>query len=206
LHTRTIVWERFAEVLESIGKQKSQGASTVSSGPPAFELKAECCDEYDPSFFHLRHQEHQHAMDVVARLRKHKLGKDLATTHCFPLVCQPPKAQPLFLPCRLLLHLSALDAAIQRSLLFALTGGSWLPPTEPLPADMKDHNGGHDEALNDGLTPPTNISMTGDVVVKVFNRRGMSNRSISNTSSLLRRQASETENVSFIEVLQLLTL
>jgi hypothetical protein len=40
----TIVWERFAEVLESIGKQKSQGASRVSSGPPAFELKAECCE------------------------------------------------------------------------------------------------------------------------------------------------------------------
>jgi len=209
--------ETFAEVLDSIGKQKNQGTSRASSGPPAFELKAECCDEYDPTFFHLRRQEHQHAMDLVARLRKQKLGKEMADTHCFPLVCPPPKAHPRFIPCRLLLHLPGLDAAIRRSLLFALTGGSWLPPPEPIPADMKDQGGS--DMVGDGLVPPSNVSVTGDVVVTAFNRRGMATRSLSNTTSLLRRQASEPENstpfskkvvaqssVSFIEVLQLLTL
>mmetsp|Transcript_11499 Transcript_11499/g.25659 ORF Transcript_11499/g.25659 Transcript_11499/m.25659 type:complete len:3095 (-) Transcript_11499:90-9374(-) len=210
--------ETFAEVLDSIGKQKSQGTSRVSSGPPAFELKSECCDEYDPTFFHLRRQEHQHAMDLVARLRRQKLGKDLVETHCFPLVCPPPKAHPRFLPCRLLLHLPGLDAAIRRSLLFALTNGSWLPPAEPIPKDMQSEGGSSNEFNGEGLTPPTNVSMSGDVVVTAFNRRGMANRPLS-TSSLLRRQTSEAENstpfskqvvaqssVSFIEVLQLLTL
>ena len=73
----------FAEVLETIGKQKSPGSSRASSNPPAFELKPEFCDEYDPTFCHLRRPEHQFAMDVVARLRKQKWGnnKDAAETH-----------------------------------------------------------------------------------------------------------------------------
>lgn len=211
--------ETFAEVLDSIGKQKNQGSSRASSGPPAFELKADCCDEYDPAFFHLRRQEHQHAMDVVARLRKAKVGKEMVDAYSFPLVCPPPKAHPRFLPCRLLLHLPALDAAIRRALLFALTNGSWLPPPEPVSTETKEQNQTQGDVNIDGLTPPSNVSMSGDVVVTAFNRRGLSGRSLSNTTSLLRRQANEVENrapfskevvaqssVSFIEVLQLLTL
>lgn len=216
--------ETFAEVLESIGKQKSQGASRASSGPPAFELKAECCDEYDPTFFHLRRQEHQHAMDVVARLRKQKFGKEFSETHCLPLVCPPPKAHPRFLPCRLLLHLPALDAAIRRSLLFALTGGAWLPPPEPTSSETvkpdSQSGGGEDGLLNDVLPHSPGLSMTGDVVVTAFNRRAISGRSISNASTFLKRNSNEAVDhgapfskevvaasaVSFIEVLQLLTL
>ena len=96
---------------------------SAGSNPPAFELKPEFCVEYDPTLNHLRWPEHQHAMDVVARLRKQKWGnnKDAAETHCLPLVCQPPTAHPRFLPCRLLLHLPLLGAAIRRSLLFSLS-------------------------------------------------------------------------------------
>jgi hypothetical protein len=30
-------------------------------------LQADCCDEYDPTFYHLRRPEHQHAMDMTQR-------------------------------------------------------------------------------------------------------------------------------------------
>jgi hypothetical protein len=66
----------------------------------------EFCDEYDPTFFHLWREEHQHAMGIVARLRKQKWGsnKEALETHCLTLVCAPPKAHPRFLPCRLLIR------------------------------------------------------------------------------------------------------
>lgn len=102
-------------------------------------------------FYHLRRIEHQHAMDVVARLR-HQKCKDLASASSvgangpskrlsgsfagsdfvLPIVPLPPDAHPRFLPARLILHLPAMDAAIRRKLLFALFGGEWLPP-EPSP-------------------------------------------------------------------------
>ena len=63
-----VLGEIFAGVLRDIGKQKSQGSSRAASdGPPAFELQADCCDEYDPTFYHLRRPEHQHAMDMTQR-------------------------------------------------------------------------------------------------------------------------------------------
>jgi Proteolysis_6 C-terminal len=223
----------FAEVLEEIGKQKNQGTARAASGPPAFELKPEFCDEYDPTFYHLRRQEHQHAMDVVARLRKQKWdNKDAVETHCLPLVCMPPKAHPRFLPCRLLLHLPPLDAAIRRSLLFALTGGSWLPPPEPMPlpssASLDDSHGGDgvdstDMAGMAGMTVSrsagASFSQIGDVPLTTFSRRSLNSRQLNSASSFLKRQGSDGDGfapfskeivaasaISFLEVLQLLTL
>merc|ERR1712238_265631 len=135
----------FAKVLKEVGQQKSQG-SRASSGPALFELSPLCCDEYDPTFFHLRRQEHQHALDVVAGLRKQKLTKEKnkrlgPDAYCFPLVCQPPKAHPRFIACRLMLHLPPMDAALRRALLFALCSGSWLPPSEPAKKPDKAEDG-----------------------------------------------------------------
>jgi hypothetical protein len=212
--------QTFAEVLNEIGKPKSQGSSRATSGPPAFELKPECCDEYDPTFFHLRRQDHQHAMDIVARLRKQKWGnsKEKTETYCLPIVCTPPKAHPRFLACRLLLHLPAIDAAIRRSLLFALTGGSWLPPPEPrkpahppIDEDVETFN-----TLGVSDTAPRTIG-DGDIPMITFNRRLF--QSQTSSSSFLKRIGADLENatpfskeivasssVSFLEVLQLLTL
>ncbi|CAB9509609.1 protein ligase UBR1 [Seminavis robusta] len=210
--------EAFSDVLQEIGKQKSQGSSRVSSGPPAFELKAKFCDEYDPTFFHLRRPEHQHAMDVVARLRKTKSGEDEAgDAFCLPLVCAPPKAHPRFLPCRLLLHLQGMDAALRRALLFALTGGSWLPPSEPET----------DACLEDAETSPeqpagaesSTVPRHGDVPAIAFGGRRSLSTPLASTSSSFKRSLSEGDrpppfspdvvaasSVSFLEVLQLLTL
>jgi hypothetical protein len=66
-------------------------------------------------------------------LWKQKFRDELAEMHRLPLVCPPLKAHPRYLPCWLLLNLSALDSAIRRSLLVAPTGGAWLPPPEPVP-------------------------------------------------------------------------
>ena len=212
----------FADVLREVGKQKSQGSSRAASGPSAFELKAECCEEYDPNFFHLRRQEHQHAMDVVAKLRKQKFGKNKGTektaeSYCLPLVCPPPKAHPRFLPCRLLLHLQAMDAAIRRSLLFALTGGSWLPPAEPTPKVEKS-----EQAISPASTgSATSVTMStstlpngSDVPVTTFQRRSGSNQfqkrggsfSEGDSSPPFSPEVVAASSVSFIEVLQLLTL
>ena len=153
-----VLGDVFIEVLGIIGKHRSQGSSRAASGPPAYELRAEFCDEYDPTFYHLRRSDHQHAMDIVARLSRQKAngnkddsGGPGATA--MPVVCPPPKAHPRFLPCRLLLHLQLMDAAIHRLLLFALTGGSWLPPAEQLPLEHKsdDENASFDEG-DDGVT------------------------------------------------------
>jgi hypothetical protein len=129
----------FSSVLRTIAKERP--SSNSSSAPPVFELSASCSNEYDPTFYHLRRIDHQHAMDVVARLRLQKCT-DMAASKSntgapvndvvLPLVPPPPEAHPRFLPARLLLHLPAMDAAIRRKLLYALFGGEWLPP-EPLP-------------------------------------------------------------------------
>lgn len=205
----------FSEVLSEIANQKTHRSSRASTGPPTFELRPACCDEYDPTFFHLRRQEHQHAMDVVARLRKQRQSDDIdAERCCLPLVCQPPRAHPRFLPCRLLLHLQSMDAAIRRSLLYALTGGSWLPPPAPMPEEEK---GGFEDDMEGVAT--TNVQMTGDVPVTTFARRILHSRSPSGSPfPASRRTSSGSEampfsqevvaasSVSFIEVLQLLTL
>lgn len=236
----------FAQVLDEIGQAKKTTARSriAPGGPPSFELSADCCEEYDPTFFHLRRQEHQHAMDVVARLRKVKFPND-----CLPLVCPPPKAHPRFLPCRLLLHLPALDASIRRALLFALTGGLWLPPPEPVvPQDdlkMMNQNDDDDDEddddiiLHEGLAAPANFSMTasGDVVITSFsagarrstgsrlgtNRAALAAMAAPTASSFFRRHHSHEDPlqrngkpfskevvaasaISFLEVLQLLTL
>ena len=215
----------FAEVLRDIGKQKS---SRAASGPSAFELQAECCEEYDPTFYHLRRPEHQHAMDTVATLRRQKaIGNKDANgspdSTIMPVVCPPPKAHPRFLPCRLLLHLQPMDAAIRRSLLFALTGGSWLPPEEQTPPNDKsddDDNDSADEGDN-GVTKSTTGPFPGAgeqaaVPVTTFRRRSF--RTSGSTVGTGRRSFSDSDpapfspavvassSVSFLEILQLLTL
>jgi hypothetical protein len=213
----------FASVLKEVGKQKSQG-SRAASGPASFELSPDCCDEYDPTFFHLRRQEHQHAMDVVAGLRKQKLTKgkkrgEMLDAYCFPLVCPPPKAHPRFLPCRLMLHLTPMDAAVRRSLLFALFAGAWLPPAEPRPK-IEDGEGAameQSDLSTSGVSVAT--SNSGDVPVMTFSRRAY--QTGASPSNPFPKRGSGVENdppppfsaevvasssVSFLEVLLLLTL
>ena len=197
----------FTAVLKEIGKQKAQNTSRTS-GPPVFELKPEFCDEYDPTFFHLRRQEHQHAMDVVARLRKQKWGDDkyAIETHCLPIVCSPPKAHPRFLPCRLMLHLESVDAALRRALLFALTNGSWVPPTEPIKVPDDDDVEGNE------VKGVLSVPGPSDTPMRVVHRRMY--QSQSSVSSFTKKRvgnpfSSEVvagSSVSFLEVLQLLTL
>jgi len=208
----------FTEVLRQVGKQKSQTSARAASGPSAYELRAECCDEYDPAFYHLRRQDHQHAMDTISRLRKAKaasLKSGSPDDVALPLVCTPPKAHPRFLSCRLLLHLPAMDAALRRSLLFAITGGKWLPPAEPTAPSFKD-NSQHDtlpDVDSNQTTTPTNG--VDNVTVTTFNRRSFPRSSSSNIS---RRSTNSptlepfsvsviaSSSVSCLEVLQLLTL
>ena len=215
----------FAQVLKEVGKQKSQG-SRAAAGPASFELSPSCCDEYDPTFFHLRRQEHQHAMDVVASLRKQKLSKEkdknmIPDAYCFPLVCQPPRAHPRFLACRLMLHLQPMDAAIRRALLFALFGGSWLPPPDPVKntEDTSSPASGSDSA---GLSISVSTETAGgDVPVMTFSRRAGQSGSASTNPFQHKRGSSFNEpetnppfsadvvagsSISFLEVLQLLTL
>lgn len=210
--------EAFSDVLREIGKQKNQGSSRVSAGPPAFELKADCCDEYDPTFFHLRRQEHQHAMDIVARLRKTKFGdsKDAREACCLPLVCAPPKAHPRFLPCRLLLHLQGMDAALRRSLLFALTGGSWLPPSEPKTEMFVEEDTGSPDQMQTTCASRSPSSPTELPAMTFGGRRVLHTPSA--TSSFKKSMSDgdgpqpfspdvvAASSVSFLEVLQLLTL
>ena len=204
--------EVFSRVLKEVGKQKNQG-SRAKSGPALFELSPSCCEEYDPTFFHLRRQEHQHAMDVVSSLRKQKLSKDKASAHCYPLVCQPPKAHPRFVACRLMLHLPTMDAAIRRALLFALLGGSWLPPKEPennLDAldspSTHEGNRGPSHAIN--IIPPVGSGLPSRRIVtqpgNQFNKRGSPNDGDSKPPFSAETVAASS--VSFLEELQLLTL
>jgi hypothetical protein len=216
----------FAQVLKEVGKQKNQGVR-ASSGPASFELDADCCDEYDPNFFHLRRQEHQHAMDVVASLRKQKLNKEknekdqnvAADPFCFPLVCQPPRAHPRFIACRLMLHLPHMDAALRRALLFAVSGGSWLPPPEPTKrAEKLDDDASPGSAENSNITVLLSTDTgAGDVPVMTFSRRAM--QAGVNPSHMRGSSFSEGDpnppfssdvvaasSSSILDVLQLLTL
>lgn len=212
----------FASVLKEVGKQKVQG-SRATSGPASFELSPDCCDEYDPTFFHLRRQEHQHAMDVVATLRKQKLlkGKNdgqIPEAYCFPLVCPPPKAHPRFLPCRLMLHLAPMDAAIRRSLLFALFAGSWLPPAEPTPKIVDIEGGTMDQSDISASGISVSTTASGDIPVTTFSRRAYQGGASSTNPFQKRGSIGENDppsfsaevvassSVSFLEVLQLLTL
>ena len=215
----------FAKVLKEVGKQKSQG-SRASSGPASFELSPLCCDEYDPTFFHLRRQEHQHAMDVIAGLRKQKLNKKRnkslgSDAYCFPLVCQPPKAHPRFIACRLMLHLPPMDAALRRALLFALCAGSWLPPSEPVEKTdkLKDEITSSLDSDTKGA-PTASLSSDqsgGDVPVMTYSRRSGSSlsnpfqkRSVSinecDSNPPFSAETVSGSSVSFLEELQLLTL
>ena len=210
--------EAFTAVLGEIGKKKARSGTRASSGPSTFELKADFCEEYDPTFFHLKRQEHQHAMDVVARLRKRKLGNDKGTvdSRCSPLVLPPPRAHPRFIPCRLLLHLDMMDAAIRRSLLFALTNGSWLPPSEPVRLGGVETTQASVPDCSDAMPSSESLpSVAADVAATTFTRRGMLQSQSSSVSTYSRRDSEGTpfsrevvaaSSVSFIEVLQLLTL
>jgi len=206
----------FTVVLRQVGSQKNQSSTRAASGPSAYELKAECCDEYDPSFYHLRRQDHQHAMDTIGRLRKAKasiLNKDKPDRVCLPMVCAPPKAHPRFLPCRLVLHLPAMDAALRRCLLFAITGGKWLPPEEPTAA--KEENSQNDLFSDaDSNQTTSGIAGTDSVGTSFSDRRAFRraaakmNRRSTNSSSSEPFSAAviAASSVSCLEVLQLLTL
>ncbi len=209
--------EVFSKVLKEVGKQKSQG-SRAKSGPASFELSPSCCEEYDPTFFHLRRQEHQHAMDVVSSLRKQKLSKDkdkgASDAYCYPLVCQPPKAHPRFIACRLMLHLSPMDAAIRRALLFALLGGAWLPPKEPekLVNQEDEAESSSPDDGNGGLSVGKSVDVSGlsyrrrsssSSPSNPFQKRG-SNEGDSNPP--FSAETVTASSVSFLEELQLLTL
>lgn len=211
--------ELFTEVLRQVGKQKSQGSARATSGPSAYELRAECCDEYDPTFYHLRRQDHQHAMDTVSRLRKAKatsLNTSKPDAVCLPIVCPPPKAHPRFLPCRLLLHLPSMDAAIRRSLLFAVTGGSWLPPAEPAASGKLDEDSDTKEDGQQDNVGGSNLGSesTASVPVTTFNRRTFQRASSSSSSRKSSDGSIEpfspavvaASSVSCLEFLQLLTL
>jgi hypothetical protein len=210
--------ELFTAVLRQVGKQKSQGSTRATSGPSAYELRPECCDEYDPTFYHLRRQDHQHAMDTVSRLRKAKatsLNPSKPDGVRLPIVCPPPKAHPRFLPCRLLLHLPSMDAAIRRALLFAVTGGSWLPPSEPTSSGKLDEESESKEnGEHDGTVGSSGSESGPSVPVTTFNRRTFQRASSSSLSRKATDGSSEpfsaavvaASSVSCLEFLQLLTL
>lgn len=125
----------FAGILSKGSKQKSHRSSRSSGAPPSFKLRPEVSDEE----CHLKRADYQQAMDNVAQLRKQKMSgksKGEGSGKWLPLVHSPPAAHPRFMPCRLILHLPALDASIRRALLFALTEGQWLPPDELVDLDL----------------------------------------------------------------------
>ena len=221
----------FADVLNEVGKQKSQGSR--STGAPTYELKAEASDEYDPTFFHLRRHEHQHAMDTVARLRRQKIsppGSPRAggNSKCLPLITPPPSSHPRFVPCRLLLHLPAMDASIRRALLFALTGGKWLPPDEPNRSLSDDEADDDDEILptRSGSELSTSAGASPDSTPRPSPRRSYESRrrvyhrtssssfvkpkrggsSLSDFGDPFSPDTVAASSVSFLEVLQMLTL
>ena len=198
----------FTEVLQSIGQQRNQG-SRSSSGPPMFELKPEGSHEYDPSFFHLRKTEHQHAMDNIARLRRRKLEaastKGTASIMVLPLVSKPPQSHPRFLPSRLLLHLPSMHAAIRRYLMYVLFNGIWLPPHKPErdPEDITVTIDG-----SGGVSVPTFGSSPRSMPRR--SESSMSNRSSVSSSThspiSFSPETVAASSKSFLEVLHLLTL
>ena len=188
--------ESFREVFESVLRDISEQKSKGTRGAPTFELKQDVSDEYDPSFYHLKGSEHQQAMDNIARLRKLKSSGHRKGS-CLPIVGAPPMAHPRFVPCRMLLHLPSLDAAIRRGLMFALTGGRWLPPSAP-------------SEIEDDLTTLSNPSFASDIsgpdgkTIKVNSRRKA--RAEQSREAPFSEKTVNTASHSFLEVLQLLTL
>lgn len=194
----------FTEVLQSIGQQRNQGSRTAS-GPPMFELKPEGSHEYDPSFYHLRKTEHQHAMDNIARLRRRKLGTG-SKGGALPLVAEPPRAHPRFLPSRLLLHLPSMYAAIRRYLMYVLFNGSWLPPNKPVPEDITITGSGTEDST--AAAPGMGPSARGNgayrrTVSETSNRRSVS---ATTTSHSFSPETVAASSKSFLEVLHILTL
>lgn len=178
----------FEIVLNEISLKKSQ-----ASKAPIYQLKAEVSDEYDPSFFHLKRSDHQHAMDNIAKLRKQKLSKNNDSGQSFPLVIPPPPAHPRFLPSRLILHIPALDAAIRRALIFVLTGGKWIPPSAP----------------DEDISFPELPSASSDVAVHSRGVRSYTRRKATQDDKQEKPFSAQTvkdSSISFLEVLQLLTL
>lgn len=182
----------FEMALADISEQKKAG----SRGAPTFTLKSSVSGEYDPTFFHLKGSEHQHAMDTITRLRRQQSSQGTNGT-CFPIVCPPPKSHPRFLPCRLILHLPSLDAAIRRGLMYTLTGGEWVPPSDP-------------SISEDDFTYLSSPSFASDFsgsegkVLKVNARRKV--RLSKNKKEEFSEKTIKTSSHSFLEILQLLTL
>jgi hypothetical protein len=195
----------FTEVLHSIGQQRNQG-SRATSGAPTFELKSEGSHEYDPSFYHLRKTEHQHAMDNIARLRRQKLGassKGKAPIMVLPLVAKPPEAHPRFMASRLMLHIPSMYAAIRRYLMYVLFNGSWLPPNKLDPDDMSVTVDGAE-----GVSVPTSASSDARMK-RTASASYHSSISSSPTHHYLPSFSPETvaaSSKSFLEVLHILTL
>jgi hypothetical protein len=187
----------FTEVLHSIGQQRNQGSR--ATGAPTFELKPEGSHEYDPSFYHLRKTEHQHAMDNIARLRRQKLGSSSdgrAPMMVLPLVATPPDAHPRFVPCRLLLHIPSMYAAIRRYLMYVLFNGSWLPPNKPELDEMAVANdSGH------GSVP----IYSADATMGLRSSRASTARGTRNAPSFSPETVAASSK-SFLEVLHILTL
>jgi hypothetical protein len=197
----------FNEVLRSVAQQRTQSAR--SSGPPTFELKPECSNEYDPSYFHLRKTDHQHAMDNIARLRKQKLfalSKANSSDMVLPLVAEPPRGHPRFLSSRLMLHLPAMYSAIRRYLMYALFNGNWLPPSEPKPMEISivDSNEDDDMPLNSLEVATENQRNFRRATSEASNISSVTNAKPSGAPFSPAMVASSSK--SFLEVLQLLTL
>lgn len=184
----------FKDILADIGKETVSRAG----GAPMYELRPSCSDEYDPTFYHLRRNEHQHAMDCVARLRKAKnLAHKFPGRRCLPLVTPPPEPHPRLAPARLLMHLSGTDAAIRRALLFALTGGQWLPPPEPNTIGISGSRSGED------LMSSGSFGSVGGMTP----RRGLDRSSSYNKDEKEFSPAVvAASSISFLEVLQVITL
>ena len=191
----------FTDVLLSVAVEKRTQAQVSRAAPPTYELKSDCSDEYDPSFFHLRRIEHQHAMDRVARLRKQKCVNNEKGKLCLPLVTSPPSAHLRFLPSRLILHIPMIDAAVRRALLFALTDGSWLPPSKP--------------DVDGNISSLTPSGATDDILSEFNTMRSSKIRKDIRLASAVKKQNHKppfspdtvsVSSVSFLEVLQVLTL
>lgn len=205
----------FTEVLQSIGQQRNQGSRATSG--PTFELKPEGSHEYDPSFYHLRKTEHQHAMDNIARLRRQK-----RSIMVLPLVAKPPEAHPRFMASRLLLHLPSMYAAIRRYLMYVLFNGQWLPPSKPEPEDISEIGDPNLSAAVGGNGRSSGRSKRAEMLgLGIGYRRTTS--SVSNRSTVSTNNSSSSNNnapppnafspetvaassKSFLEVLHLLTL
>ena len=112
---------------------------------------------------------------------------------CLPLVNAPPTAHPRFMPCRLILHIPALDASVRRALMFALTGSQWLPPEEPVDFEMSAES----PSFLSELSPSVKSSSS------PISRKSNKPRKSPKTFSF---DIVNSSSVSFLEVLQLITL